>query len=322
MPVEFPLAGKRVWVAGHRGMVGSALMRRLASENCGLLTATRAELDLRRQADTERWIADQKPNVVFLAAARVGGILANRDHPGEFLYDNLMISANVIEAARQNNVERVILLGSSCVYPREAPQPIREESLLTGPLEPTNEPYAVAKIAGLKLAGSYRRQYGCRFISAQPTNVYGPGDNYDLQSSHVLAALIRKVHEAKTSGRSEVIVWGTGTPRREFIHADDLADALVFLAKHYDGETSINIGTGEEVSVRELAEMICSVAGFEGRIRLDPSYPDGTPRKILDTTRLADLGWQPRITLSSGIRREYASYAEPHANRPGSAAPI
>ncbi|MEJ0097286.1 MAG: GDP-L-fucose synthase [Bauldia sp.] len=311
---DFQISGKRVWVAGHRGMVGSALVRRLEREDCELLTIGRDRLDLRRQAEVEAWMAQAKADVVFLAAAKVGGILANTEYPGTFLYDNLMIEANVMEAARRNGVERLVFLGSSCIYPRLTPQPIREDSLLTGPLEPTNEPYAIAKIAGIKLAQSFRMEHGCRFISAQPANVYGPGDNFDLQKSHVIPALIRKAHEAAIAGASEMVVWGSGTPFREFVHVDDLADALVFLAKNYDGADIVNVGTGEEITIRALAELICGVVGFEGELRFDASRPDGTPRKVVDISRLKALGWQPAIDLADGIASTlewYASAATP-----------
>jgi GDP-L-fucose synthase len=299
--VVFPLAGKRVWVAGHRGMVGSALVRRLAREDCEVLTADRAALDLRRQAETEAWMADAKPEAVFLAAARVGGIAANDARPGEFLHDNLAIQTNVIEGARRTGVAKLVFLGSSCIYPKFAPQPIPEEALLTGPLEPTNEWYAIAKIAGLKLCQAYRRQYGCDFISAMPTNLYGPGDNFDLEASHVLPALIRKAVEAKAHGLPEMAVWGTGTPKREFLHVDDCADALVHLMKTYSGELHINVGSGEEVTIAELARLVGEAAGFRGAIAFDASRPDGTPRKLLDSSRLRELGWRPRVNLRTGV---------------------
>jgi GDP-L-fucose synthase len=311
------LAGKRVFVAGHRGMVGAALVRRLAGEGCSLVTAGRGELDLRRQAETESWFAATRPQVVFLAAARVGGILANRDRPGEFLYDNLMIAANVMEAARRGGVEKLVFLGSSCVYPKLAPQPIPEESLLTGPLEPTNQWYAVAKIAGIKMAEAYRQQYGCHFISAQPSNLYGPGDNFDLAASHVLPALIRKAHEAKRAGAAEMTVWGSGTPLREFLHVDDLADALVHLARTYDGAEPVNIGSGEEVSIGRLAEMVAAAVGFGGRLGFDASKPDGTPRKVVDVSRLAALGWRHRIRLEEGLASTYAWFLEHQAEARG-----
>lgn len=307
-PRIFSLEGKRIWVAGHRGMVGAALMRRLGSENADLLAVGREDVDLRRQAEVEAWMAENKPQVIFVAAATVGGIHANNSLPADFIYDNLMIEANVIHAAHLNGVEKLVLLGSTCIYPKLAPQPIPEEALLTGPLEPTNEWYAVAKIAGIKLAQAYRRQHGSDFIAAQPTNLYGPGDNYDLEASHVLPALMRKAHEAKLAGAHTVTVWGSGKPLREFCHVDDLADALVFLAKHYSGEMHINIGTGQEVSIRELAEMICDAVGFEGKLVFDPTRPDGTPRKLADVTRLTAMGWRARTPLKDGIARTYRDW--------------
>lgn len=295
------LAGKRVWVAGHRGMVGSAVMRRLASENALIQTADRAELDLTRQVAVEDWVAEHRPQVVVLAAAKVGGIAANSALPLDFLHDNLMIEANIMRAAADSGVEKLLFLGSSCIYPKFAEQPIREEALLTGALEPTNEWYAIAKIAGLKLAAAYRRQRGLDFISAMPTNLYGPGDNYDLESSHVIPALLRKAVEARDTGAATMTVWGTGTPRREFMHVDDLADALVFLLKTYSAEAHINIGCGSDVSIAELARTVCDVVGFAGELAFDTSRPDGTPRKLMDSARLTALGWQPRIGLREGL---------------------
>jgi GDP-L-fucose synthase len=312
MPIEavtsmngFELAGRRVWVAGHRGMVGAALRRRLHGENCEILTVDRNEVDLRRQDQTERWVNATKPDVVIVAAAKVGGILANEAYPAEFLYQNLMIEANVIEASRQAGVSKLLFLGSSCIYPKLAPQPIDEASLLTGPLEPTNEPYAIAKIAGIKLAQSYRKQYGCDYISAMPTNLYGPEDNFDLQSSHVMPALLRKAHEAKQRGEKQMTIWGTGTPRREFLHVDDCADGLVHLLKHYSGTEHVNIGSGEDVTIRELTEAVCEVVGFEGDIVNDTSKPDGTPRKLMSASRLRAMGWAPKIGLKDGIAQTY-----------------
>lgn len=302
----FSLKGKRIFVAGHRGMVGQALVRRLAAEDCDVLTVARSEIDLRRQSETESWIAARKPDAVILAAAKVGGILANASFPADFIYDNLMIEANVIEAARKAGVEKLLLLGSSCIYPRLAVQPITEEQLLAGPLEPTNEWYAVAKIAGIKLVQSYRRQFGLDFISAQPANLYGPGDNFDLAGSHVLPALLRKAHEARIAGDPTMTVWGSGTPRREFLHVDDLADALVFLMKHYSGEVPLNVGSGDEVTIRQLAESVCTSVGFQGTLQFDASKPDGTPRKLLDVSRLHALGWRHRITLDEGLASTYA----------------
>lgn len=306
--VAFTLEGKRVWVAGHNGMVGSALTRRLAGENCEVLTVDRKAVDLRRQAETEQWIEAKRPDAVFLAAAKVGGILANSTYPADFLYDNLMIQANVLEAAHRLRVGKVLVLGSSCIYPKHAPQPIAEHSLLTGPLEPTNEAYAIAKIAGLKLAEAYRRQHGHDFIAAMPTNLYGPEDNFDLATSHVLPALIRKAHEAKTRGDKSLSIWGTGSVRREFLHADDCADALVFLMRHYSGEGHVNVGAGTDLTVLELAERVCEVVGFTGRIERDTSKPDGTPRKLMDTSCLAALGWAPKIKLRDGIAETYRWY--------------
>jgi len=297
----FELAGKRVYVAGHRGMVGSAIVRRLASEDCEVLTAPR-EVDLREQAAVRDWFAANRPDVVVLAAAKVGGIHANDIYPAQFLYDNLMIEANVIDAAATAQVARLLFLGSSCIYPRMAPQPIQEASLLTGPLEPTNEWYAIAKIAGIKLCQAYRRQYGCDFISAMPTNLYGPGDNYHPENSHVLPALIRKAHEAKSAGSDAIEIWGTGTPRREFLHVDDLADACVFLLARYSGEEHVNVGFGDEIAIADLAALVCRVVGFEGAIRTDPTKPDGTPRKLMDVSRLNALGFRARIELKDGLR--------------------
>jgi GDP-L-fucose synthase len=312
MNPSFELSGKRILVAGHRGMVGSALMRRLASENCTILTIGRDTVDLRRQAEVERWMAAERPQALFLAAAKVGGIVANDTYPADFLYDNLMIEANLIQGAHAVGVEKLLFLGSSCIYPKMAPQPMREEALLTGPLEPTNEWYAIAKIAGLKLCQAYRRQHRADFISAMPTNLYGPADNYDLQGSHVLPALLRKVHEAKRSGVDSITLWGTGTPFREFLHVDDLADACVFLMKFYSSDGPVNIGSGQELTIRDLAQTIAEVLGWQGRLVFDTSKPDGTPRKLLDTTRLDDLGWRARIGLRDGIAGAYAWFRENH----------
>ncbi len=306
----FALAGKRVWVAGHRGMVGAALTRRLSSERCTLLKVARREVDLREQGAVRAWMACERPEVVFVAAATVGGILANDTRPAEFLYDNLLIEANIIDAAHHVGVEKLLFLGSSCIYPRLAAQPMSEAALLTGPLEPTNEWYAIAKIAGIKLAQAYRRQYGCRFISAMPTNLYGPHDNFDLASSHVLPALIRKMHEAKIAGAESVVLWGTGKPRREFLHVDDLADALVHLMKVYDDESHVNVGVGEDVSIAELAGICARVVGFQGRFDHDTSKPDGTPRKLLDVSLLSSLGWRASIPLEAGIAGTYRWFLE------------
>jgi len=307
MPNEviFPLEGKRVWVAGHRGMVGSAISRRLAQEGCELIVAGREVVDLGRQADVEAFMAGEKPDAIFLAAAKVGGILANDTRPAEFLHDNLVIETNVINSAYQNGVSKLLFLGSSCIYPKLAPQPIMESSLLTGPLEPTNEWYAIAKIAGIKLAQAYRKQYGADFISAMPTNLYGPGDNFDLNSSHVMPALIRKAHEAKLANSPQVTIWGTGTPRREFLHADDCADACVFLMKHYSQAEHVNIGSGEDISIAELTATIMDIVGFDGDILTDLSKPDGTPRKLMSNHVLGSMGWRPRISLNEGIKSAY-----------------
>lgn len=305
-PVIYPLKGKRIWVAGHRGMVGSAVVRRLATEDCEVLTVGRDELDLRRQAEVEAWMDQARPDAVILAAAKVGGILANDTYPADFLYENLMIEANIIHAAHRADVEKLLFLGSSCIYPKEAPQPIPESALLTGPLEPTNEWYAIAKIAGIKLAQAYRRQHGRDFISAMPTNLYGPGDNYDLNTSHVLPALIRKAHEAKMAGADHITIWGTGAPRREFLHADDCADALVFLLQRYSGDEHVNVGSGEDITILDLARLVCEVVGFKGEISTDPSKPDGTMRKLMSGERLKEVGWMPSVSLSSGIASVYS----------------
>ncbi len=311
---DYALAGKRVYVAGHRGMVGGAIVRRLASEGCLLQTSTRAEADLRNQAQVERWFEANRPQAVFLAAAKVGGIQANNIYRAEFIYDNLAIAMNVIHAAHRFGVEKLMFLGSTCIYPKLARQPMDEAQMLQGPLEPTNEPYAIAKIAGIKLAESYRRQYGCDFISVMPTNLYGPGDNYHPENSHVVPALIRRFHEAKEAGAQSVTVWGTGTPRREFLYADDLADACVHLMKTYSDEGLVNIGVGADVSIRELAEAVAATVGYEGRLAFDPSKPDGTPRKLVDVTRLNRLGWTATTPLAEGLRLAYADFLA-HARR-------
>src|SRR5579863_8920115 len=308
----FDLKGKRVFVAGHRGMVGGALVRRLASEGVELLTAARAEVELRNQAQVADWFAKKRPQAVFLAAARVGGIVANNTLRAEFIYDNLIIAANVIHAAHINGAQKLMFLGSSCIYPKLAPQPLREDSMLTGPLEPTNEPYAIAKIAGIKMVEAYRSQYGCDFINVMPTNLYGPGDNYHPEYSHVVAALIRRFHEAKVAGASNVVVWGTGTPRREFLYVDDLADACIYLMKTYSGGELVNIGTGEDITIAEFARMVAAAVGFTGKISFDPSKPDGTPRKLLDVGRLAKLGWRARTSLKDGIKLAYQAYLREH----------
>jgi GDP-L-fucose synthase len=304
----FELGGKSIYVAGHGGMVGAALVRRLQRENVELLTLSRSEVDLRDQSAVNRWFADKRPRVVFLAAAKVGGILANNTLRGEFIYDNLIIAANVIHAAHVSGTEKLMFLGSSCIYPKLAPQPLREDAILTGPLEPTNEPYAVAKIAGIKMVEAYRSQYACDFINVMPTNLYGPGDNYHPEYSHVVAALIRRFHEAKASGAANVAVWGTGTPRREFLYVDDMADACIHLMKHYTGDELVNIGTGEDITIAEFARVVAAAVGYRGGISFDPSRPDGTPRKWLDVSRLARLGWRASTSLEEGIRLAYRAY--------------
>jgi GDP-L-fucose synthase len=310
MPIEIPRDAS-IYVAGHRGLVGSAIVRRLRSEGyANLLTATRDQLDLRDQAAVNCWFRAKRPEFVFLVAGTVGGILANSTRPAEFIYDNLMIHATAVHAAHLFGVRRLLYLGSSCIYPRESPQPIPEEALLTGPLEPTNEAYAVAKIAGIKLCEAYRRQYDCDFISAMPTNLYGPNDNFDLASSHVLPALIRKFHEAKEAGDRQMVVWGTGSPRREFLHVDDLADACLFLMRTYLGEGHVNVGTGEDLTIRELAETVREVVAPEIELVFDHTKPDGMPRKLLDVSRLHELGWRHRIALREGIASTYAWFAQ------------
>jgi len=304
----YPLGDKRIWVAGHKGMVGSAIVRRLACENCNVIAVDRREVDLIRQADVEAWLAKVRPDAIVMAAAKVGGILANDTRPAEFLYQNMMIEANVIEAAHRADVNRLLFLGSSCIYPKFAAQPITEDALLTGPLEPTNQWYAVAKIAGIKLCQAYRKQYGRDYISAMPTNLYGPGDNFDPQTSHVLPALIRKAHEAREQGLAALTIWGSGSPRREFLHVDDCADALVHLLKVYSGVEHVNVGSGEDLTIRELAEIVARVVGFAGHVAMDPTKPDGTPRKLMSGARLAALGWRPRIELEDGIRETYKWY--------------
>jgi len=306
--MSFELSGKRIWVAGHRGMVGGAVVRRLEGENCEVVIAGRGEVDLVEQVQVREWMAQKKPDAIILAAAKVGGIKANSDFPVDFLYQNLMIEANVLQAAHEQDVARVLFLGSSCIYPKLAPQPISEDSLLTGPLEPTNEWYAIAKIAGIKLTQAYRTQYGRDWISAMPTNLYGPGDNYDLDSSHVLPALLRKFHEAKRDGAKSVTVWGSGTPLREFMHCDDLADALVFLLKEYSGYEHVNVGSGVEVTIRELAETIATVVGYEAELVFDASKPDGTPRKLMDSSRLKGLGWDNSRNLQDGVADAYRHF--------------
>ena len=306
-----------IFVAGHRGLVGSAVVRNLQAYGYRrIITRSRSELDLRDRAAVFRFFEQEKPASVIVAAAKVGGIQANHQYPVDFLLHNLEIQNNLISASHENGVRKLLFLGSSCIYPKFAEQPIREKSLLTGPLEPTNEPYAVAKIAGITLCQAYARQYGANFISAMPTNLYGPEDNFDLQTSHVLPALLRKIHEARAGGRSEVVVWGTGMPRREFLHTDDLADALRFLLENYDSPEIINVGWGRDVTIRELAELICEVVGFKGSLAFDPSKPDGTPQKLLDTSRLQALGWRPTIGLREGLERTYRWFLESRHAKP------
>ncbi len=309
-PNPFSFAGKRVWVAGHRGMVGSAICRRLATENCEILSIDRGELELRDQTAVYNWVVENKPDAVFLAAAKVGGISANDSFPAEFLYDNLIVECNVINASKFANVEKLMFLGSACIYPRDAEQPMAETALLSGPLEPTNEWYAIAKIAGIKLCEAFRRQYGCDFISAMPNNLYGQGDNFDLESSHVVPALIRKIYEAKISGSNSVEIWGTGTPMREFMYVDDCADALVFLMKNYSDDEHVNIGSGEEISIAKLATRIAYIIGYAGEFHYNTDRPDGTPRKLLNDRKISDLGWKNEFDLTEGLRRTYASYLE------------
>ena len=306
----YSLTGKRVLVAGHTGMVGSALLRRLKREDCTLITIPHRELDLRRQTDVETFFTRARPEAVFLAAARVGGILANDRNPATFLYDNLAIATNVIESARRSGVEKLLNLGSTCIYPKFAPQPIPESAILTGALEPTNEWYAVAKIAAIKLCDAYRRQHGCDFISAMPTNLYGPNDNFDLEASHVIPALLAKMVRAKDAGSTEVGLWGTGTPKREFLHADDCADALVHLMRHFSGEGPVNVGTGQELTISELANAIAQIVEYSGRIVFDASRPDGSPRKLSDISKLWGLGWRARIPLAEGLAQTYTWYRE------------
>ena len=299
----------RIYIAGHRGLVGSAIVRKLQQQGfANLILRTHQDLDLTRQGDVERFFAGDRPDYVFLAAAKVGGILANDTYPAEFIHTNLSIQNNVIHASYVSGVKKLLFLGSSCIYPKLCPQPIKEEYLLSGPLEPTNEAYAIAKIAGIKMCEFYNRHYGTHFISVMPTNLYGPNDNFDLETSHVLPAIIRKCHEAKVKNRDEVVIWGTGSPRREFLHVDDLADACLYLMEQYDGREIVNIGVGEDLTIRELAEMVVRIVGFEGKLRFDASKPDGTPQKLLDVSRLKNLGWQAKISLEQGIRQTYEWY--------------
>jgi GDP-L-fucose synthase len=306
----FALEGKKIWVAGHRGMVGSGIVRRLAHENVEVLTAGRDVLDLRDQANVRDWMSDNRPDAIFLAAAKVGGILANDTYPADFLSDNLAIQSNVIDAAHKLDVQKLLFLGSTCIYPRLAPQPMPEDCLLTGPLEPTNEWYAIAKIAGLKLCQAYRKQHGRDYISAMPTNLYGPGDNYSPTGSHVLPALIAKMHRAKENGEETVEIWGTGTPRREFLHVDDLSDALVYMMKTYSGDVALNVGIGEDISIADLARLVADTVGAEVELVFDPSKPDGTPRKLVDVSRLTALGWTARTSLADGLRQTYQDYLQ------------
>lgn len=301
----------KVYVAGHRGMVGSAIVRALQAQGFGnVVTRTSAELDLRNQAAVNAFFAEEEPDYVFLAAAKVGGILANDTYPADFIYDNLVIETNIIHAAFRQRAKKLLFLGSTCIYPKLAPQPLKEEYLLSGPLEPTNEWYAVAKIAGIKLCQAYRKQHGCDFISAMPTNLYGPGDNYDLEKSHVIPAMLRKMHEARVGGADRVTLWGSGTPLREFLHVDDLADALLFLMAGYSGESHVNVGVGNDLTIRELAEMMRDVVGFQGELVFDRSKPDGTPRKLVDTTLINRLGWHAKINLKQGLEEAYSWYIE------------
>jgi GDP-L-fucose synthase len=311
---SFDLTGRRVWVAGHRGMAGSAIVRRLRRESCEIVTVDRNELDLLRQAEVHAWVAASRVDAVFLAAARVGGILANSMRPAEFLYENLVIETNLIQAAKDAGVKKLLFLASSCIYPRMAEQPMREEALLTGALEPTNEWYAIAKIAGVKLCQAYRRQYGCDFVSVMPTNLYGPGDRYDAEGGHVVAALIMKIHAAKVANSPTVELWGTGTPKREFLFSEDLADACVFVMKNYSGEMCLNVGTGRDMTILELAESVARIAGWKGTFTFDRSKPDGMPRKMMDVSRLSALGWSAPRDFETGMKDAYRWYEENVAN--------
>jgi GDP-L-fucose synthase len=312
---HYALAGKRVWIAGHKGMVGCAIVQRLAGEQCDILTAAHDDLDLTRQGDVEQWMAETKPQCIFLAAAVVGGILANDSRPAEFISDNLQIQTNIIATAHKTGVEKLLFLGSSCIYPKFSKQPINEDALLTGQLESTNQWYAIAKIAGIKQCQAYRRQYGCDFISCMPTNLYGPNDNFDLLSSHVLPALIVKAHNAKMQGDKTLTLWGTGIPRREFLYVEDLADACIYLMKNYSQEEILNVGYGSDVTIRDLAETVSKVVGFEGSFTYDAEKPDGTPQKLLDSSRLNDLGWQATTSLHEGIAKTYDWYLKNEAHK-------
>ncbi|MCF8495181.1 MAG: GDP-L-fucose synthase [Alphaproteobacteria bacterium] len=304
----YPLKNKHIWIAGHTGMVGAALMRAVSQESCEILSVPSSSLDLRDQSSALDWIISNHIDVILIAAATVGGIAANQNRPADFLYDNLMIAANIIHAAHKANVGKLLFLGSSCIYPRGADNPIPEDALLSGPLEPTNEAYAIAKIAGIKLCQSYRRQHGCDFISAMPCNLYGPGDTYDAENSHVIPALLMKAHEAKTSGARSLTVWGSGTPRREFLHVDDLARALLFLLKNYSGEKPVNVGAGEDITITDLARLVADTVGFEGRVAFDPSRPDGVLRKLMDSSRITRAGWRTEISLEEGLEDAYRDY--------------
>lgn len=314
--LAFELDGRSVWVAGHKGMVGQALVRQLKQYSCQILTTDRSEVDLCRQEQTERWIQTHKPDAIIVAAARVGGIQANDQYPADFIADNLAIELNIIRAAFETGVKKLLMLGSSCIYPKLAPQPMHEDALLTGPLEPTNEWYAIAKIAGIKLCQAFRKQHGCDFISAMPTNLYGPGDNFHLEKSHVVPALMRKMHQARLEREPVVEIWGTGKPRREFLHVDDCARALIHLMKYYSGMDHVNVGSGVDVSIAELAECIADVVGYEGQFRYNTSKPDGTPRKLMDVGRLSQLGWQAEIPLREGLAQTYEWYREQLGSRP------
>lgn len=315
LKTPYDLAGKKIWIAGHTGMVGQTIHRALLYESCEILTVLRDELDLRDQTATANWIAENKPDIIILAAATVGGIGANAAHPAEFLHDNLMIETNVIHAAYINKVEKLLFLGSSCIYPRNADHPITETALLSGPLETTNEAYAIAKIAGIKLCQTYRKQYGCDFIAAMPCNLYGPGDHFNENTSHVIPALILKAHQARLENSEQLIIWGTGTPLREFLYVEDLAEALIHTLKHYSSEDIINIGSGQEVSIAELSQKIADIAGYHGPIIFDSSKPDGTPRKIMDSSKIMQAGWHPKISLDKGLTLTYDAFIKNHKTK-------
>ena len=310
LETPFQMENTKVWIAGHRGLVGGAIAKRLSRENCSIVTIDRNELDLRDQIGVKKWLEKEKPSIIIIAAAKVGGIFANSTQPADFLYDNLVIETNIIKAAHEIEVKKLLFLGSSCIYPRNAKQPMVEEELLTGPLETTNESYAIAKIAGLKLCEAYRTQYGCDFISAQPTNLYGEGDKFDPEMGHVIPALMVKAHKGKINNYPKLNVWGSGTPKREFLYIHDLADALVYLLKNYSGKSHINIGTGEEFSIKKLAEKICNIVGFQGELVFDKSKPDGSPRKLVNNSRLAELGWKSKTNLNDGLTKTYKWYLD------------